>query len=125
MPEHPHSVVVIDDDESMCQALTRLLTASGFMVRSYFSAEAFLDDLGAPAADSLVVDVGLPGLSGLELVSQLRTRHTFSSAVTFMSAHDDREISREALSLGCVAFLNKPFPGQTLIAALRLGRTLF
>lgn len=122
MPDHIHSVIVIDDDESMCQALTRLLTASGFRVRSYFSAEAFLDDEEAPASDSLVIDVGLPGMSGFELVLQLRSSQAFSSAVAFMSAHDEIEISQEAESLGCVAFLNKPFPGQTLIAALRQGR---
>lgn len=119
MPDSPPIIAVIDDDESMCKALQRLLTASGFAVRSYFSAEAFLDDLNASVLKFLVVDVGLPGMSGLELVAHLRSQRPPAPPVAFISAHDDDEVRHDAERLGCVTFLKKPFLAQALIAAMQ------
>lgn len=121
MAEAPKSVTLIDDDESMCQALTRLFTASGFAVHSYFSAEAYLDAwAGAPATDYMVVDVGLPGISGIELIEHLRASlPDFNTPVVFISAHDEIEIHRRAERAGGVAFLKKPFLGQTIITTFR------
>ncbi|HSI84019.1 MAG TPA: response regulator [Candidatus Methylacidiphilales bacterium] len=120
MSGRPPSVTLIDDDESMSQALTRLLTVSGFTVQRYFSAEACLDAWPTTSApDFLVVDIGLPGISGIKLVEHLRTRCNDKTPVAFISAYDEPETREQALKAGAVIFLTKPFPGHSLIAALR------
>lgn len=108
-------VAVVDDDSSMRIGLERLLQARGFGTEAFASAEAFL---AAPsAADCLLLDIHLGGMGGFEL------RRRLSSAgsrlpVIFMTAFDDESTRREAASLGCVAYLRKPFAGQLLMEAI-------
>jgi FixJ family two-component response regulator len=67
MSDEPHFVAVIDDDESMCQALGRLLRLAGYDVRTYFSAESFMDDPDYVHARFAVTDIQLRGMSGFDL----------------------------------------------------------
>jgi len=88
MPDHPPIVAVIDDDESMCQALSRLLRVAGYEVRTYFSAEAFFDESALERANFVVADIQLRGMSGFDLQERLR-RERPALPVAFITAHDD------------------------------------
>jgi FixJ family two-component response regulator len=108
-------IAVIDDDESMCQALTRLLRLAGYDVRTYFSAESFLDDPDHDDTRFLVADIQLRGMSGFDLRRRLHP----GLPVAFITAHDEAATRAQARDLGCVAYLRKPFPGSALIDAIR------
>ena len=111
------TVAVVEDDASMLRSIQRLLAAHGFAVEGFPSAEAFLGrDPDRPLA-RVVVDIHLPGMSGLEL----RRRMTASGSalpVIFMTGIDNDAIEAAAIQLGCVAYLRKPFPAELLINAL-------
>ena len=114
---------VIDDDESVRMGIRSLLRSLGFQVETFGSAEgllafARLDDIGC-----LIVDVQLPGMSGLDLQRQLAATKR-DLPLTFISAHDDPAARRQALAAGAFAFLRKPFSENALIDAVRaaLGR---
>ena len=111
------AVAVIDDDPAMLKAIERLLTAKGFDVVAFDSAESFLSlgDKNKPTC--LVLDIHLGGMSGIEL----RRRLTASGSeipVIFITALDDEPTRTEAMSAGCVAYLRKPFPSHLLMAAI-------
>jgi len=108
-------VVVIEDDIGMRQALQRWLRAAGYRARAYESAEALLGDDGARDADCLVLDVRLPGASGIELYTQLG--HTRPPAV-FITSHDCADVRGAVARLGGTAVLPKPFLGHQLMAAI-------
>lgn len=118
-PESPHRhvVILVEDDEGLRVALLRLLRASGFSACGYASAEALLDDARAAPADCLVVDVHLPAMSGLELVTRLRRRGLRVPAVA-ISAHDEAGVREAVRSGGVERFLGKPFPGRALVSAV-------
>ncbi|MBK7457924.1 MAG: response regulator [Betaproteobacteria bacterium] len=118
-PESPHRhvVILVEDDEGLRVALLRLLRASGFSACGYASAEALLDDPRAAPADCLVVDVHLPAMSGLELVTRLRRRGLRVPAVA-ISAHDEAGVREAVRSGGVERFLGKPFPGRALVSAV-------
>ena len=102
-------VVAVVDDDSSSVGLERLLQARGFGTEVFPSAETFL--AASSAADCLLLDIHLGGMGGFEL------RRRLSSAgsrlpVIFMTAFDDEVTRREAASLGCVAYLRKPFAGR-------------
>ena len=87
---HP-VVTLVEDDDGLRVALGRVLRASGFETRAYGSAEALLQDLHAPAADCLVVDLELPAMSGLDLVARLRQGGVQTPAVA-ISARDEASV---------------------------------
>jgi len=110
-------VVVVDDDKTMLRSLERVLNASGFDTEVFCSAEAFLARTCAREAACIVLDIHLGGMSGIEL----RRRLTASSSavpVVFMTAFDDESTYEEAIQVGCVACLHKPFPARLLIGAI-------
>lgn len=111
-------IAVVDDDESLCRSFSRLLRASGFQPVAYPSAEAFLQDNKCPRFDCLVLDVQLPGLSGLEL-SQRLTAAADTTPVVFITAHDEPEVRSEALATGCAGFFHKSDPGEQVLEAIR------
>lgn len=115
-------IAIVEDDFGMREALTRMLKAAGFEACGYASAEEFLK-AKKPRAGCLVLDVHLPGASGIELQRCLR-KDGETSPVVFITAHDSPSLRREAESLGAVAFLAKPFEGRLLLGAVReaLGR---
>jgi len=116
--EIPSFIAVIDDDESMCQALSRLVQVAGYDVRTYFSAESFLDDPDHDHTRFVVADIQLRGMSGFDLQRQLQQERP-GLPVVFITAHDEAAARAQARDLGCVAYLRKPFPGSVLIEAVR------
>jgi FixJ family two-component response regulator len=108
------TIVVVEDDASMSQAIERILRAGGFSPLVFGSAEAALD-AGAVSADCLVLDIFLPGMSGLDLYRRLASRDEEVRAV-FITAHDEPAVRKEAESMGtCLA---KPFAGRALLDAV-------
>jgi FixJ family two-component response regulator len=112
------NVAVVDDDESICRSLGRLLRASGMQPFTYFSAEAFLADRECPRFDCLVLDIQLGGISGIELARRLavKGRHT---PFIFITAHDDPESRANALSVGCAAYFQKTDSGDEILKVIR------
>jgi FixJ family two-component response regulator len=113
-------VAVVDDDESACRALSRLLRAEGFQPVSYLSAEAFLADSKRPSFDCLVFDVQLGGMSGIELQRQLVASGS-STPVIYLTAHDEPETRERAEAAGCAAYFRKTAPGTDVLQAIRLA----
>ena len=112
-------VAVVDDDDSLCRSLSRLLRTAGLQTVSYSSAEAFLEDLKHPRFDCLVLDIQLgEGISGLELRRRLTAVRDFTPVV-FITAHDDPESRRQAEQMGCAAYFRKNDSGQEVLAAIR------
>ena len=110
-------IAVVDDEQGMLGAIRRLLTAHGFSIEAFASAEAFLDSGIANQADCLVLDIHLGGMSGLDLRRRL-TAVRSKLPVIFITAADDDATEREAKEAGCVACLRKPFAPRSLIVAI-------
>jgi FixJ family two-component response regulator len=110
-------VGIVDDDDSVCRSLGRLLRASGVQTVLYSSAEAFLEDTKRPKFDCLVLDVQLEGISGIELARRLNAVGS-KTPVVFITAHDDAETREEAARVRCVAYLGKSAPAETVITAI-------
>jgi len=114
LARHGSLVVLVEDDDSLRTALKRVLRAWGFETRAYASAEAALADEHLDGPDCLVVDVGLLGLSGLELVDRLRLRGARAQVIV-ISARDEAEVRDEMKQRGIEHFLAKPFLGSALV----------
>jgi FixJ family two-component response regulator len=111
------TVIVIDDNPSMLQGLTRLLSAHGFGVQTFTSAEYFLEAAPNLSADCLLLDIHLSGMSGIDLQRQL-TASGIDLPVIFMTAIDNDATRQEAFDVGCIAYLRKPFLSKLLIDAI-------
>jgi FixJ family two-component response regulator len=111
-------VAVIDDDESLCRSLGRLLRAAGFQPITYPSAEAFLGDLKHPQFDCLVLDIQLGGVTGIKLHQQLVDAGSVIPVV-FITCHDDPETKKLALAAGCAGYFSKTVAGSELLDAIR------
>src|SRR5262245_31740790 len=105
--EQEQSVVIIEDDPSMRQALGRILRVAGYAPLVYESAEAFIADGSAGHAICLIFDVHLPGLSGFELRERL-VRDGVKTPVIFITAYDEPQARQHATQAGAVAYLTKP-----------------
>ena len=111
-------VAVVDDDESLRRSLRNLLGSVGFRVETFASAEAFLQSVHQAQTGCLVLDLRMPGMNGFDLLRHLAD--TSSSIPTvILTAHGDEEARQRSLQAGAVAFLNKPFNGNALLAAVR------
>jgi FixJ family two-component response regulator len=111
-------VCVVDDDDSLRTAIARLLTASGYRVRAYASAGEFLlDDVG-PGPTCLVLDVQMPGPSGLDLQQALEKREQ-PLPIVFLTGHGDIPMSVRAMRAGATDFLTKPVKRDVLLAAVQ------
>jgi FixJ family two-component response regulator len=106
--------VVVDDDGSMRQALARILRLAGYSASTFESAEALLESDAAAAADCLIFDVYLPGMTGMELYERLSSRTDAMPPVVFISAYEEPDLTHARAS-GTVAFLGKPFTGNRLL----------
>lgn len=111
------TVFVVDDDAAVCRALQRLLESVGLHVSTYVSAQDFLDELDPDAPGCLVLDVRMPGLSGLDLQDLLNAR-AVSIPIIFISAHGDVPVSVRAMKGGAVDFFQKPIHHQTFLDAV-------
>ncbi len=110
-------VHVIDDDESLRGAVNRLLRSVGLEVRTYGSVRQFLDARGQDSPGCIVLDVRLPGISGLEFQMQL-AELGIHLHVVLMTGHADVPMSVRAMKAGAVDFLPKPFRDQDMIDAV-------
>lgn len=111
-------IAIVDDDTSLCQAMERLLRATGFQSISYPSAEAFLSDAGRQRLDCILLDIQLGGMSGFELQGLLAASGS-TIPVIFITAFDDPESREQAGKTGCIAYLRKNDPGEAVLAAIR------
>jgi FixJ family two-component response regulator len=110
-------IVLVEDDAGMRQAVKRLLIAGGYPVAAFASAEAFLGSQAKGAADCLILDVRLPGLSGIELGRQLLSEGVWTPVI-IITAHDDSRTREQVEALAPVAYLQKPFAGRQLLDAV-------
>jgi FixJ family two-component response regulator len=115
----PPLIHIVDDDPSVGLALKRLLRAWGMQARTFASGEAFLSDLSrSPTADCAVIDVKMPGMTGLEVQAQMNLVG-WDVPVIIITAHEARELEEEALSGGAIGFLRKPFTDEALVELIR------
>jgi FixJ family two-component response regulator len=114
---HPLLVAVVDDDESVRESLPDLLGEFGFNSRVFSSAEEFLASDTVRQMKCLVLDVVMPGMTGLDLQQELNVRGQ-KIPIIFISAQKDEMIRRRALEQGAVGFLVKPFSDTALLTAL-------
>jgi FixJ family two-component response regulator len=113
------TIAVVDDDPSALQGLNRLLSAHGFRVQTFASAELFLDDIAKSEANCLVLDIHLGGISGIDLQRQLIASGR-KLPVIFMTAIDNDATHQKAIDVGCIAYLRKPFLAKLLIDAINM-----
>ena len=111
-------VAIVDNDESLCRSLSRLLRANGIHPVAYVSAEAFLADAKQPRFDCLVLDIRLGGISGIELHQRLNALGS-TIPVIYLTAHDESETREAALAMGCAAYFRKTDPGEAVLEAIR------
>jgi FixJ family two-component response regulator len=113
------TIAVVDDDPSVLEGLHRLLSAHGFRVQTFASAELFLDDIANCEADCLILDVHLGGITGIELQRQLIASGK-KLPVIFMTAIDTDATYQKATDVGYIAYLRKPFLAKLLIDAINM-----
>jgi FixJ family two-component response regulator len=110
-------VAIVDDEPGVRRSLKRLVEASGFSTQVYGSGEEFLEGHLEDVACA-ILDVNLSGISGLETSRCLLSKH-IGVPVIFITALDSPDVRKQALELGCCAYLRKPFPGDSLMGAIR------
>jgi FixJ family two-component response regulator len=115
-------ISVVDDDESIRDATKTLLRSVGYRVGTFASAEQFLDARALEETECLILDVRMPGMSGLELQRRLKSSDA-GVPIIFVTAHDDKTIRRQAIEAGAVEFLSKPFEASALVSAVQTALT--
>jgi FixJ family two-component response regulator len=110
-------IAVVDDDESIRKALTRLLRASDFAVESYSSGQEFLASLKGRHPDCIVLDFQMPQVSGLDVLKDLRAR-SVDIPVVIITAHDEPIVRANCLAAGASAYLCKPIDEVVLRRAI-------
>jgi FixJ family two-component response regulator len=118
MKESDPIVFVVDDDASVRDAVQRLIASVGLRVQTFGSTREFLSSKRPEAPACLVLDVRLPGVSGLELQRDLAAAN-FHIPIIFITGHADVPMTVRAMKAGAVEFLTKPFRGQELIDAIQ------
>lgn len=117
VPIRPWRLAVVDDDRAVLRSLARMLTACGYDVSAYLSAEEFLVGLKEGPPDALLIDLRMPGADGLTLLEMLRERG-YRIPTVFLSGHADVPTSVRAIRAGAVDFLEKPCDEPTLLTSL-------
>jgi len=112
------TVYLVDDDASVCQSLARLMKAVGYRARAFSSSDEFLRHYRDEGPACLVLDMHLPGMTGLELQRALATAQ-WSLPIVFITGHGDVPTSVQAMKAGAVEFLTKPFKNEVLLDAIR------
>jgi len=116
----PPLVFVIDDDASVRSSLKFLLSTVGLQAETFDSADSFLHKKRPDVPSCLVLDVRLPGVSGIDFQRELTARN-ISIPIVFLTGHGDIPMSVRAMKAGAVEFLTKPFRDQDLLDAIQLG----
>jgi FixJ family two-component response regulator len=112
------TVFIVDDDESVRRALKRLIKVAGFKAKAFGSAQEFIDSGHYQSAGVLVLDVRMPGMSGLDLQKYLANSGS-DIPIIFITAHEDSQARHMALESGAIEFIKKPFEDQTLLDAIQ------
>jgi FixJ family two-component response regulator len=107
-------ITIVDDDEPLREALGSVLKAAGFVTDTFASAEEFLDSPQRSKTSCLILDVRLPGMSGIELQRRLLDANS-DIPVIFVTAHGDGALRDLVLKAGAAGFLNKPVRSETLL----------
>ena len=116
-------ISIVDDDDSMREAINTLAGSLGLITDEFSSAEDFLNSGCSQVCDCLILDVRMPGLSGLELQRRLAADHCHVPIV-FITAHYSDEERKRAIEAGAVDFLSKPFTEQELLRAIGASLTI-
>ena len=112
------TVFIVDDDQAMRTSLQWLIESTGMSVKTYESADAFLADYYPGRAGCLLLDVRMPGMSGLELQAYL-AREGFRIPVILITGHGDVAMAVRAMKAGAMDFIEKPFHDEDLLRSLR------
>jgi FixJ family two-component response regulator len=110
-------IAIVDDDQWVLRSMGRLIKSAGFKVETFLSAEDFLESARDSKTVCVILDIGLPGMSGLDLQEQLAVENP-QIRVIVVSAHDETEMRTRALAAGAVAFLGKPVDDRVLLEAI-------
>ncbi len=113
-------VFIVDDDPSVLGALKRLLRSGGFDVETFSSGREFLDAVSPAVAGCAILDVQMPGMTGLELQAKMTTAG-YKLSVVFLTAHPTDDDRRRALLGGAVQYLEKPVSAEVLLPTVRTG----
>jgi FixJ family two-component response regulator len=117
--QHTQPVIaIVDDDPAICRALSRLLQTVGWQVIAFSSAEAFLQRGVQEPPHCLILDVRLPGMTGLELLDRL-VADGVSFPIILITGHTDAQGHRRAIQAGAVAYLRKPVDAQDVLQAIQ------
>lgn len=111
-------VSIVDDDPSMRKSLGRLCESAGYQVSLYESSEDFLETEGSEITDCLILDVDLPGKSGLELQRELVAARA-SCPILFITAFEDEEMRQSAIQAGAIEFFGKPLDVDHLLTVIQ------
>ena len=111
-------VAIVDDDDSMRSALHGLLQSADLQAQAFASAEEFLNSGQQHQISCLIVDIRMPGMSGLELQAQLNADRC-RIPIIFITAHGDEKMRMQALRAGAVEFMAKPFNDEALLESVR------
>ena len=114
------TIFIVDDDSSVRRALGRLLSAHGYVVRAFASADEFLAYAGDDRPACLVVDLRMPVKTGLDLFAALQVSHS-DLPVIFITGHGDEPDAVQTMTKGAVDYLRKPFDDRALLDAIRRG----
>jgi FixJ family two-component response regulator len=117
------TICVVDDNPPVCKALSRLIKSAGFKVKTYDSAQEFLNDGLSRDSDLLVLDVRMPGMNGLDLQNHLAALG-YAIPIVFITAHEDSIAKTKAMAAGAVAFFQKPFDEKDLLGGIYKGLNL-
>ncbi len=120
MHQESLTIYVVDDDASIRRALKRLLRSTGHHAVAFESAEDFMEFAPEGGEGCLVLDIRLPGMTGLDLHEKLSASGA-KYAVIFMTAHDNPQWQQRAKKAGAIAYLRKPFDEQLLLDAIQLA----
>src|SRR5271157_5113722 len=121
MPQSRESdaiIAIVDDDPSVREGLSSLIRSAGLRVETFASAQEFLDRPVAEAPSCLVLDLQLPGLSGLDLQKKM-AEAGLEIPIVFLTGHGNIPASVQAMKAGAVEFLTKPFDEQDLLRAIQ------
>lgn len=111
-------IYIVDDEESVRKGLSRLMRSAGMPCRDFASAEQFLAEMDPQQTGCLLLDITMPGLTGLQLQNELKKRK-IRLPIIAVSARDDADTSSRARQLGARFFLRKPVDDQALLDAIR------
>jgi FixJ family two-component response regulator len=115
------NVAIIDDDPAVLKALSRLLRTHAFTVATFQSGQQFLATLPEPLPDCLILDLQMPGMTGLEIQQHL-ARKGIRIPTIIITAHDEAGIRERCKSAGAIAYLAKPVPQAALFDAIEAAR---